>query len=621
MKKLISILMTVSLTATLSSTLISCTTKHDKDKATIIESTINFYNGKKHLSEKKFNNNIFDFKKIKTENLKNNNSEVNLIIEKANQFLNNKYLLNDEWEMEPSPHEYIFNDGIDWNVKYNGDVEMSYMFSRMSFVKTIVKAYIYTGEEKYLDKAIDIIKDFQNSQPLNNENIDRNGGTWRTIDTGIRMDVLLLVSAVLQNENKDFKWLNDFILLHYSFLMVSYDKWTTTSNWGVFQNIYMLKLMIMFDDASLNKDKNELVNRMYINLFNQFNEDGIQIEHATMYHNEVLIVMDQLQYLSSLGLFKPTPAFNELYKKAYIYTLVDSDMNYYENSFGDSDRYSIKRFVEVSNLFLGIDLNNYNYTTLSEENEFLFSVSPKDSKIPEPNKFDYNGFDFNNSGKTFYKGKDFKLAFYNSSNDDKGHGHGDLLHFNLDYKNKNFFVDPGRYTYLENNERVELKEMKSHNTIVIDDAPVQSFKNAWGMKYEKASNIKTSVSKSNDVYKISGSYSDLINDSEISRSFEISEEKNSFTMLNETGTNKESKMYFILDPNVTVENNNGNLTLTNDGIVLEIKHQFNDSDVEIVKTPFSEKYNEKVDTSKIIFNIPKDSDLKSNTFSFGFEGN
>lgn len=65
-----------------------------------------------------------------------------------------------------------------------------------------------------------------------------------------------------------------------------------------------------------------------------------------------------------------------------------------------------------------------------------------------------------------------------------GHGHADLGHFSLYYNGEAFFVDSGRYTYLETDMlREYLKRAKAHNVSIIDGDPFAVPKKSW--QYDK----------------------------------------------------------------------------------------------------------------------------------------
>ncbi|MCK5578300.1 MAG: alginate lyase family protein, partial [Planctomycetes bacterium] len=64
-----------------------------------------------------------------------------------------------------------------------------------------------------------------------------------------------------------------------------------------------------------------------------------------------------------------------------------------------------------------------------------------------------------------------------------GHGHNDLLSFELYAYDKTFIVDPGSYVYTPYpEERFYFKSTQAHNTVVVDDKEIARFNGFWGLK-------------------------------------------------------------------------------------------------------------------------------------------
>ena len=68
-----------------------------------------------------------------------------------------------------------------------------------------------------------------------------------------------------------------------------------------------------------------------------------------------------------------------------------------------------------------------------------------------------------------------------------GHGHDNLLHFTLFSKGRDYLVDGGRYTYVNNNWRSYFKSNMAHNTLAVDGEPNSIYLNSWINKYEARS--------------------------------------------------------------------------------------------------------------------------------------
>jgi hypothetical protein len=62
-----------------------------------------------------------------------------------------------------------------------------------------------------------------------------------------------------------------------------------------------------------------------------------------------------------------------------------------------------------------------------------------------------------------------------------GHGHADILHFDVNCYGKDLLSDIGRYTYVENEPlRDYFKGCRAHNTIIVDDVEFTKGSSSWG---------------------------------------------------------------------------------------------------------------------------------------------
>lgn len=62
-----------------------------------------------------------------------------------------------------------------------------------------------------------------------------------------------------------------------------------------------------------------------------------------------------------------------------------------------------------------------------------------------------------------------------------GHGHFDKLHIDLVINGEDFLIDPGRYTYVDGEERRRLKSAAAHNTVLVNDQEYTHCLDAWGV--------------------------------------------------------------------------------------------------------------------------------------------
>ncbi|WP_317045305.1 heparinase II/III domain-containing protein [Formosa algae] len=79
-----------------------------------------------------------------------------------------------------------------------------------------------------------------------------------------------------------------------------------------------------------------------------------------------------------------------------------------------------------------------------------------------------------------------------------GHGHDNLLHFTLFSKGKDYLVDSGRYSYVDDQWRELFKSNKSHNTLGVDNLTNSIYSDSWTNSFEARS--EGVFTKSNELY-------------------------------------------------------------------------------------------------------------------------
>ena len=68
-----------------------------------------------------------------------------------------------------------------------------------------------------------------------------------------------------------------------------------------------------------------------------------------------------------------------------------------------------------------------------------------------------------------------------------GHGHDNLLHFTIFANNRDYLVDSGRFSYVDNDWRSFFKSNISHNTLGVDNLPNSIYKDSWTNETEARS--------------------------------------------------------------------------------------------------------------------------------------
>ena len=71
------------------------------------------------------------------------------IMAEADEMLCGAYRFNGIWDMEPCPVP-VDNKKILWNIRYQGDPEWTYMFTRMDYLYKLILATEISGDSKYV---------------------------------------------------------------------------------------------------------------------------------------------------------------------------------------------------------------------------------------------------------------------------------------------------------------------------------------------------------------------------------------------------------------------------------------------------------------------------------------
>ena len=103
------------------------------------------------------------------------------VIRQADLILEDTFVFQDHWDMEPCPVPYTVSFR-DWVTTPNGDPEWVFMLNRHDFLNKLQLAYVHTGDERYHEKLRSCLLDWIEKNPITPEGSD----ATRTIDTGIR---------------------------------------------------------------------------------------------------------------------------------------------------------------------------------------------------------------------------------------------------------------------------------------------------------------------------------------------------------------------------------------------------------------------------------------------------
>jgi hypothetical protein len=415
--------------------------------------------------------------------------------------------------------EYYYNSykHLDYQKKgIQADILIPWELSRFQHLFTLGKAYWYTDNPKYVQEFVEEIETWLESNPLHF------GINWiSSMEVSIRAInwiagyYFFCNSSILTEEFK-----NKFFKSLYSHGRFILDR---VAN-GNPNNHYLtglaglLVLGLLFQDTPEGgKWLDKSVKCLEEEIYNQFYEDGVNMESSTDYniysveiflfcsliyqrngkkfshrfHQQLEKIVDFIPYivkpdgnlltvgdiantqLFKMGKYEDAPGINSLFCSA-AHLLNREDLLKYSN------------IDEESFWLLGYDLN-YKFAELSYE---VFRKLESHA--------------FQDGGYYVMRDDDHYMAIYTGSPEPKGsngHRHNDALSFELYAPDKSFIVDPGSYVYTEDPDmRNMFRSSRYHNKVVVDNMEENHLHNNSVFKIDLESHVKPGTFISNNDY-------------------------------------------------------------------------------------------------------------------------
>ena len=421
--------------------------------------------------------------------------DVKNTIKVANQVLNNYFLFRYDWDMEKTNIPHQFKKEIDWTAIPNGDEEWCYMLNRHRFWVDLGKAYMLTGKEKYAKGFVDQVTHWIDNNPLKDE---LKSLSWRRIEAGIRCENWIKSFEYIKNSKyvtPEFlvKFLNS-LHQHANYINSNFSNFSQTSNWGVIEFHGLFNASLFLNNfLKSSKWKQDAISKLKTCITLQIMEDGSQWEQSPMYHNEVFHCYLNVNHLAKQTKTKLPKIIEEKTKKMAFANIQWQKPNYHQPMLGDSDDTDLRGILTLaafvfndstlkSRAFSEFDYENY-FITGKESNVIYKKLK---SKTPE-----FLSVYQQSSGDFYMRNSWAKNAVYSSINLKKlgcGHGHDNLLHFTLYANYKDYLIDGGRYSYVDNKWREFFKNNKSHNTLGVDNLTNSIYKDSWTNSFEAHSN-------------------------------------------------------------------------------------------------------------------------------------
>lgn len=416
-------------------------------------------------------------------------------LEQAERIVNNTFIFQEHWEMERTHEPVVFGEKIQWDYIPAGDPEWLYALNRHTCFLILGKAWRYVLEEsgeitekalRYGRKFVSLLEDWTENVPLTAES---QNAAWRSLEAGIRVEfwlksmILFADCPVFTDEVR--QKMEASLRQHAEYLLEVNLPFHHLSNWGVLQNHGLLLLGLYFGETGwVEEAAGRLDEEAYLQVF----RDGTQWEQSPMYHAEVLYcLLDSLLHMKRFGIPVPSRLWEKVH--AMVRCLIDwCKPDGHMPCQGDSDDIDARDLIaQGAALFGDGELKYLAGSVLLEDNiwnfnkEELACYEKLEPSAPENAAEACRAL--TDSGNYFLRdgfGPNADYLRFHCGCMGSGHGHGDQLHVDYYSHGEDILVDAGRYTYVDNGIRKQLKSPEAHNTVCIDGENFSTCVDSWG---------------------------------------------------------------------------------------------------------------------------------------------
>ena len=403
----------------------------------------------------------------------------------AEDVCQHRFVFRDHWEMERTNQPVDFGQqvtDIQWDCIPAGDPEWLYAMNRHTCFVNLGKAWQYTKEKKYARKYAELIEDWIDRVPLTPQS---EGDTWRSLEAGLRCEYWLRALKLFEDSPVVTPALREKIhqtlLVHGEYLTRKYNHFHELSNWGTLQDHGLFLLGVYFS-------KEEWIQlalkRLDLNIHRSVMADGSQWEQSPMYHCEVLhAAIDTLQIARQNAISVPRRFEQNILQMCQALTAwVTPDGRLLCQS--DSDDTNARDIlVQGALLFEDCQLKTAAGKDFLEENYWDFG--PEKLQQYQEIAGCAEGMASSalvDSGNYLLRSnftEDSGYLHFHCGCMGSGHGHADQLHIDAGIGGEDVLIDSGRYTYVDNAVRKQLKEPAAHNTTRVDNQNFTICADTW----------------------------------------------------------------------------------------------------------------------------------------------
>ena len=543
--------------------------------------------------------------------------EIDQILIEANEIIkHDNFVFNGIWDMEPCLIPY--KNDKKWNKVYNNDPEWTYMFNRMDYLYKLVYAYEITGNILYLNYGISMINDWMKRHTkkglIKKSYVFRkiNYRSTRTLDTSIMIvnitDFLMYCNKIPNYNTKKYEMIENISGI-IQYILDGDNEFKTKSNWGLIENLNILYCSNIVD---IKIDKNRLYDRLQKQFETQFLNDGSHIESSPMYLVQiVLCILKSIEF--SKDRFYSLLKCYLIKSLNYLIDIRTPDNNI--PNFGDSDLTNISDVMILSSILL-FDKIYLNYANKKLDLEFYYKYNINQLCTDLTYVEERMGIiELEQQMIITDKINDVYLLCNNTKRF-SGHKHYDYLSFILYFNRNPFFIDCGRYTYVNENNREIYVGPSGHNTVIINNKHYQ-YLDSWCVD-EKISKtyIKKDSYKSVEYIEMTVLFSDK---SKIIRYFIYDDTVGLIIFDRCYSINNNYKAFFNLQKKCKIQFKEDYYEIYNDSDSIFFKSYR--LKAKILKRNASNKYNEEFEINQFVFEGRVDSNIYLIQFEYKFKNN
>ncbi|MEK4878137.1 MULTISPECIES: alginate lyase family protein [Paenibacillus] len=415
--------------------------------------------------------------------------ELEAVMKTADEVVEQTFLFRFPWDMERSRIPVTFEEEIDWRHVPDKDVEWAYMLNRHRYWVALGQAYAITGKEDYARAFCCQLEDWINRNPVPDKPTN-DSLTWRTIEAGLRCANWIKALSYIQDSPLLTPTLLAKVMIslheHGQYLALSFTGWKKISNWGVLETCGLFQTALYFPEfTSANNWRQLSKERLGETARIQIMADGIHWEQSPTYHHEVLVCFLDCIRLARLNGLELQEEFQQKVQQMAVASLYWAKPNHRQPMLGDSDDSDIRSLLTYAGwLFQDAVLRFGGYDQMDYDNAWLFGINGVEgyerltAELP-PNLSHAYAHSGHYVMRTGWDEQDLYLYFHCGPLGG-GHGHADLLHFDLYAYGRDLLTDLGRYNYSDHTPlRKALKESAAHNTTTVDGIGFTEVTDTW----------------------------------------------------------------------------------------------------------------------------------------------